>query len=302
MMAAFFRFLFLLFLLQAPCAWCGTVALVLSDYSKPYLDFQKALSDSLNEGGWKTVNIPIESASQAATSGDIVVAAGSEALRKMLTVSTNTPVLATLIPRQAYERLIAENAPIAVRKLGVIHLDQPFPRQAAFVKNLLPDIKRLGILISPETKGTLPRLRQLFAARGITLEAEEADSESTMLSALSGLLSRTDALLAIPDSNIYRRGNIKAILITAFRHQKPLVGYSDAFTQAGALASLYSTPAQIGKQAANSILTSPAAVLQASSPQQFTLSINYNVAQSLAIRVGEESGIRQQLLSEVEAR
>ena len=61
-------------------------------------------------------------------------------------------------------------------------------------------------------------------------------------------------------------------------------------------------PAQIGRQAAASILAAPNALPQAASPQQFTLSINYNVAQSLGIRIGEEAGIRQQLLGDGEGK
>lgn len=302
MMAVFFRFVLLLPLLYAHCVWSGTVALVLTDHSKPYQDFQNAFTETLTDGGWKIITLSPESATQATTASDVIVAAGSEALRKVLSLPGNTPVLASLMPRQTYDRIVAENPTPGSRKLGAIHLDQPPLRQAAFVKHLLPEIKRLGILVSPETRSLLPRLRQLLSSRGMTLEAEEADGEGAMLAALGVLLSRTDALLAIPDNNIYRRGNIKAILITAFRHQKPVIGYSDAFTQAGALASLYSTPAQIGRQAATSILSSPNSLPQAASPQQFTLSINYNVAQSLGIRIGEEAGIRQHLLGDGEGK
>lgn len=295
------RIVFAGLLLFAFNARCGTVALVLSDNSRPYGEFQATLNDLLADSSWRITAYAAESIAGQAIAADIVVTAGSDALRKMLARGVSQPLVATLLPRQGYEKILAES-PTPPRKITAIHLDQPPGRQAAFIRHLLPDARRIGMLAGGETRPGLARFRQALGNRGLTLEAEDADSDATLLPALNTLLPRIDLLLASPDAAIYRRGNVKAILITTFRHQKPLVGYSEAFTQAGALASLYSTPAQIARQTAGLLLAAPGSWPAAAAPTLFTLSINYNVAQSLGLKIPEEAAIRQALLAEGEAR
>lgn len=295
------RIAFACLLLFAFNARCGTVALVLSDNSRPYSEFQAALGDVLGEGNWRITSYAAEAINGQAIAADLVVTAGSEALRRMLARGVSQPLVATLLPRHGYEKILAESS-TPPRKITAIYLDQPPARQAAFIRHLLPEARRIGMLAGSETRPGLGRFRQALVNRGLTLEAEDSDSEATLLPALNTLLPRIDLLLASPDTTIYRRGNVKAILITAFRHQKPLVGYSEAFTQAGALASLYSTPAQIARQTAGLLLAAPANWPAASAPTLFTLSINYSVAQSLGLKIPEEATIRHTLLGEGEAR
>lgn len=295
------RIAFACLFLFALNARCGTVALVLSDNSRPYGEFVAALSEALGDGSWRVTSYAAESINGQALAADIVVTAGSEALRRMLARGIAQPLIATLLPRQGYEKILAES-PSLPRKITAIHLDQPPGRQAAFIRHLLPDARRVGMLGGGDQRPGLARFRQALVNRGLALETEDADSETALLPALNALLARVDLLLASPDAAIYRRGNVKAILITAFRHQKPLVGYSEAFTQAGALASLYSTPAQIARQTAGLIQAAPAGWPAAAAPALFTLSINHTVAQSLGLKVPEEAAIRHALLAEGEAR
>lgn len=301
-MRRIFRVLLAGLLLLASTAWGSTVALVLSDDSRPYTEFSTTLGESLADSSWRIARYPAESIASQTLNGDIIVTAGSDALRKLLARGASQPVIATLLTKQGFDRIISEFTALP-RRITVIHLDQPHARQIAFVKALLPDARRIGMLISSETRSQLPRFKQLLSARGMSLESEESDGEANLLPALNGLLPRVDALLASPDSQIFRRGNVKPILITAFRNQKPLIGYSDALTQAGALASLYSTPAQIARQTATLLISgNPATWPSSLVPAQFTLSVNYNVAQSLGLKVPEESALRQALLTEGESR
>ena len=198
------------------------------------------------------------------------------------------------MPRQTFERLLNE-APRARRQLTALVLDQPPARLSAFIRHLLPGQTRIGILSSPETRLLLPALRQ--SSGNLQFDSEDVDSDGALLPALNNLLPRVGALLALPDAGIYRRDNIKSILITTYRQQRPVIAYSSAFVTAGALAALYSTPAQIGRQAAELIEqagTLPVIVY----PAQFAIAINANVAQALGLNVTDEASLRQRLLTE----
>ncbi len=290
------RFLLCLTLLLAPVAWAGNVTLLLSDSAGPYAEFSSTFSEALNSRRWSIHLVPKADAyTPGAPAADLIVTAGSEALRQALQrAPPGTPILATLLPRQTFERLLNE-APRARRQLTALVLDQPPARLSAFIRHLLPGQTRIGILSSPETRLLLPALRQ--SSGNLQFDSEDVDSDGALLPALNNLLPRVGALLALPDAGIYRRDNIKSILITTYRQQRPVIAYSSAFVTAGALAALYSTPAQIGRQAAELIEqagTLPVIVY----PAQFAIAINANVAQVLGLNVADEASLRQRLLTE----
>ncbi len=101
----------------------------------------------------------------------------------------------------------------------------------------------------------------------------------------------------MPDAGIYRRDNIKSILITTYRQQRPVIAYSSAFVTAGALAALYSTPAQLARQAVE-LMEQPGTLPVIVYPAQFAIAINANVAQALGLNVVDEAGLRQRMLGE----
>lgn len=292
--------LLLVFLLAVSTARAGNVALVLSENTGPYAEFANTYRDALDGSNWKIASQG-GSDSLAGSSPDLIIAVGSNAFRQVLNQGGSTPVVATLIPRQAYEKLLAEN-PGRGRRTTAIYLDQPASRQAAFLRHLLPGKKRVGMLVSSETRAAVGQFRQAFATAGLTLDSEDSDTEQTLLPTLNSLLPRVNLLLAIPDTQIYRRENIKAILVTTYRYQRPVVAFSAAFVNAGALAALYSTPAQIARQAAELTQSFSATLPPPMPPSQFAVVINSNVAQALDLNIQDEAAIRRAMLADKEAR
>ncbi|HLO62762.1 MAG TPA: ABC transporter substrate binding protein [Azonexus sp.] len=292
--------LFFLLSLVTP-AWGGGLALILSESGGAYGEFAGTLEETLSGSGWNIVSTTLADApASAPTPSDLVVAVGSDALRKALSRADSPPIIATLIPRQSYERILAEYR--RPSRITAIYLDQPPARQAAFFRQLFPDQKRFGLLASPETRSQLNQYRQAFSNAGLVLDVEDADTDKALLPALNAVLDRSAALLALPDNTIYRRNNIKAILITAFRHQRPIIGYSAAFVTAGALAALHTTPQQIARQTADLIISNGTSLPPPSGPHLFAIAINPNVAQALGLKIPDEAAIRRALLADRESR
>lgn len=283
-------------------ACAGNITLALSDNGGPYAEFAAALSDALQGSNWKVTT----SGKSAATNpppgaSDLIITAGGEALRQTLARPPTAPIIATLLPKQNYEKILAESGR-ARSRITAIYLDQPPARQAAFLRQLLPGQKRIGMLVSNETRGTTGPFRQAFGHAGLTLEVEESDTDNTLLPALNALLPRVNALLAMPDSTIYKRDNIKAILITSYRHQRPVVAFSAAFVNAGALAALYSTPTQIARQTADMVVGLGPTLPPPAAPTLFAVAINQNVALALGLSVPDEAIIRRAMLADRESR
>lgn len=290
------RLLLCLVLLLAPPAWAGSVTLLLSDSTGPYAEFSSNFSEALNSRRWTIHLVPKADAyTPGAPPTDLIVTAGSEALRQALQrAPPGTPILATLLPRQAFERLVGESARPGRRLTGVV-LDQPPARLTAFIRYLLPGQTRIGLLTSPETRTFLSALRQ--SSGNLQFDSEDVDNDTALLPALNGLLPRVGALLALPDAAIYRRDNLKSILITTYRQQRPVIAYSSAFVTAGALAALYSTPTQIARQAAE-LIEQPGTLPVIVYPTQFAIAINANVAQALGLNVPDEASLRRSMLGE----
>jgi len=282
-------------------AWGGGVALVLSDRGGMYGEFSNSLEEALAGTNWSiSAKFQADAVPTLAGQAELIVTVGSEALRKTLARGDSLPIIATMLPRQSYEKILVETR--RTGRITAIYLDQPAARQAAFISHLLPGQKKVGMLFSSETRNAIGQYRQAVASAGLTLESEDIESEKALLPALNALLGRINVLIAVPDSTIYHRNNIKPILITAFRYQRPVIGYSAAFVNAGALAALHSTPPQLARQTAEMIVAHGTSLPNPTGPSQFAIAINSNVAQSLGLTLPDESAIRHAMTTEREAR
>lgn len=295
--------LFLLLSLFALPARSEQAWLVLSDNSAPYAEFESTLRSALADSRWQLNVTTTTSLTEAPRQqGDLIIAAGAPALRTVLGQNPTLPILATLLPRQSFERISSEFAGKLPKRLSAIWLDQPLPRQAIFLRHLLPDYRRVGVLLSPEARSQHTALQRALGNAGLTLDTEETDGERSLMPALGNLLPKIQVLLALPDTTIYRRDNIKPILMTTYRHQRPLVAFSAAFVNAGALAALYSTPAQIARQTVDILQQHGTALPPPGSPSLFSISLNSTVAQSLDLKIPDEAALRRALLSEREPK
>lgn len=276
-------------------AWAEEIALVLGDDSPPYQEFASSLQRSLHGSKWrirytdKTLR-PIER-----NPVDLIVTAGSEALRQTLENTGRTPVLATLLSANTYHTLL--QASTRPPPISAIYLDQPALRQARLLRLLFPDSQRVGILVSDQSASLANAFRPSFASQRLQIVTEHANNDQQLVPALESLLPRTDLLLALPDPLLYSRNSVKPLLITAYRFKRPVIAFSAALTKAGALAALYSTPAQIGRQAGEAIAARGSRLPPPSGPYEFSLSINKSVAETFGLNLPDEAELFQKLLS-----
>jgi ABC-type uncharacterized transport system substrate-binding protein len=121
---------------------------------------------------------------------------------------------------------------------------------------------------------------------------------------LSAILESSDALLALPDPFIYSRETAQSILLTSYRYQKPVFGYSQPYVRAGALAGVYSNTKQLAKQAAEIAIKSQQEIgglPPPQAPKYFSVMINRQVGRSLKIQLTDEESIHKKMV-EAEAK
>jgi len=227
---------------------------------------------------------------------DILVAVGARAMEAI--AQADKPSLNILVPRQSYEslRIRAKREP---RAFSAIYLDQPLARHFRLVKQLLPGRGRVGVLLGPATLERLKPLQQAAREQQLALNAESVASQEEIVPALKRLLASDQVLLALPDPLVYNRDTAQSILLTSYRSQTPLIAYSKAYVQAGALAAVFSTPTQIGQQAAEILLrleqTKGRALPAPQHPKYFSLSVNYQVGRSLGLVLEDEAALLERI-------
>lgn len=283
----------LLIFLNAPLAAADGVTVVLGEDSGAHAEAAERLRSFLTQSGSaRTVGKVIALTNLREGDippNDVIVAVGVSAMQVL--AQRNQPLYNILVPRAAFEKHARQSGRgTDTRHFSAIYLDQPWARQFSLLRLAMPERSRVGILLGPESFELASGLRTTAKAAGLTAVIEKANSEAELMPALKRLLDGSDMLLAVPDPVVFNRNTIQSILLTAYRRQIPLFGFSPSYVKAGALAAVYSVPAQIARQAAESIQRlGPDGHLPAPQfPRHYTVGINQQVARSLSIAIDDE--------------
>lgn len=214
----------------------------------------------------------------------LIVTIGRQAAVNVASLNPEVPILHTLIPHKVFQQLPKSNRAPSV---SAIFIDQPIQRRLLLLKVAMPDRTRVGVLVSPASKEIEYDIARNAKRYGLHPIFERLDDEKQLGSVLKQLLDRSDVLLATPDPFIFNRNTVRNILLSSYHHQTPVIGFSAAYVKAGAIAAVFSTPEEIGRQAGevaakyltdqNDRLPPPAY------PKYFSVVSNQSVSNSLQI-------------------
>jgi hypothetical protein len=278
------------------------VALVMSEESSTFNEAAEALSAELRSAGHRIQPLPFPLRPEdtgTLHASPLIVTLGTRAAQAISAMPPRGLVLHTLLPRSAFEKLPirAEDA----RRISAVFIDQPASRQIDLLRIALPDWTRVALVVGRESFELGARLQTSARDKRLRPILEQASDESDLYPTLQRVLAEPTILLAVPDPTLFNNRTISNILLTAYHHRSPVVGFSPAYVKAGALLALYSTPAQVGQQAgeaarqglATGSLPPPAA------PRHFRINTNPYVARSLGINL-EDAGVLRDKLDRLE--
>lgn len=283
-------------------AMAGTLGIVTSRLGPGYNETIEALRNELSRVPGLKVQVLDASAEPVAQrlSDDVfmVVTVGAQAARLVMqTPDWRGTTLGVLLPKAAYETLPAaeRNQP----RFSVIFMDQPMQRQINLISTLLPAVRTVGIVLGPNTEKELETYRNLAVARGLAIVSERVSRDSELYPALKSLLPTADVFLAVPDPAVVNTATAQNLLLTAFRQQVPVFGYSAAYVRAGALAAVHTTPQQFGAEAAAAVrhVMRGGSLPGSRYPRRFSVSINRSLAERLGESMPEESVVVRRLQS-----
>ena len=234
---------------------------------------------------------------------ELLVALGTEATAKVLTRFPDNPVLSLFVTKSAWQELMAterqRGAPTAV-----IFMDQPMDRFIHLAALLKPSARTLATVFGPVSALEQPTFSAEARAQGFELVSSHLGSKDNPVAALTPLFKRGDLFVALPDQGLFNRTVARWALYLGFKYKVPLVGFSRSYTEAGALASLLTSPEDIGRQGGEWLDDYLSGRDQSPwneiPPRYFSLEINPSVARALGIDIPSEEALYQQLVERLD--
>ena len=229
----------------------------------------------------------------------LVVTVGTKASQYAATMLRNTPVLAIFIPKSSFERIVSELPENSTRKYSAIFLDQPLHRLVNLGLLLQPQASQIGTVLGPISHQHLETLQQLAKNHPFNLHYRFLGNDDNPVSTLKPVVMASDIFVAVPDQAILNRSVAKWILYLSYSEKIPVIGFSKAYTDAGALASVFSTPENIGHHTGeligNWLSNQDNTIWQPQYPAYCTVKTNHAVARSLGITLPDKEILRRQL-------
>jgi putative tryptophan/tyrosine transport system substrate-binding protein len=296
--------------LFAPCkvnAYTG-VTIVMSAPTVVNLEFVDHFKRELISAKYPNIRVKVIDLQETeklvvAENSELVIALGVKALAASSKLSFTTPVMGVFTPLPSYNNLLASSGRV-LGNFSAIVLDQPSSRRLLLIKTILPSAKNVGVLMGSTSMADAENLKDAAEKLELNIHQENVYQEAELIQKLSAALESSDALMALPDPVVYSRETAQSILLTSYRHLKPVFGYSQSYVQAGALAAVYTNTMQMAKQSAEIAIQSQQAVdglPPPQAPKYFSVVLNRQVGRSLKIQLTDEETIHKKMV-EAEAQ
>ena len=259
-------------------------------------DFQKQTANSIRknleaDGDMAIIISTDDIISSAQNVKTLYVAIGEYAVKSLHEFDSNAFVLrinSRIIPGTKYNSAKSD-----------LITAQPECRHIELIKAINPDWSTVAVLSSIDSLDIAAALTKCTIRQNLNLNVYAIADKSDLLKTLETALEDNKVLLAITDPFIYNSNTVRNILLTAYRQRKPVIGYSDSFVQAGAVAAVYTSPGSIASKASTIISDFFKNNWQFNkniySTDDFSISTNTQVATSLEIVLPSKESIRKSL-------
>ncbi len=234
-------------------------------------------------------------------SDGITVAIGARACEQQLEHPLPPrSLICAFIPRATFSSLaqhFGESELVRQQRLSAIYLDQPLERQIRLARLLVPRARSIGTMFGPVSVAERERFvsaAEIEQLSPVTLTLSTSDNP---IEQLQPIVSQSDVFLALPDRALFNRSTAKWLLYATLQQQIPVIGFSRTYVEAGALAAVYTSPEQLGRQAGEQLLALVRGepLSPPSFPKYFSVSTNPVVARNLSLELPDRATLERQL-------
>lgn len=221
---------------------------------------------------------------------DLIVTIGTQATRAVTRRVTDIPIVFSLVLMAGDSETLFKKRPGNVSGAA---MDVPISIQFQRMKEVIPDLRRVGVIYNPKVTGeAVQEARAAAQSNGLSLVEIPVSSEAQVLREVEGLKGRVDALWSVADSTVFTPRSVDSILLLTLRDGIPFVGLSPSFVKAGALLSFACDYHDVGSQSgeiAVEILKGKApANIPIVYPRHVSLFLNLNTARAIHLEISRE--------------
>lgn len=238
-----------------------------------------ALSKKISDNPYFTVNTYINNLPK--DNGEILIIV-SEKLLPLLTNTNYRAKFALYVNSNEYQKS-------TVSQTAALFSDQPLQRQLSLVNSLFGNRSiNVGVAYKNENYGDdLQTISKNFPSLIINTTRI---SDQNIIRSINKIIQKNDVLLSTPEHDIYNSETIRSILLSSYRHQTLVIGPTEGFVTAGALATTFSTSDQYAYDIVSMVKQYIETNEMPSSqyPSNFSVKINYSVAESLGLSLPSE--------------
>lgn len=182
---------------------------------------------------------------------------------------------------------------------AVLYMTQPYCRQIKFTKLINSHWKNISILTNQNNPMAASGIKSCAKKYGMNTYAVETTITKYLTDEVKNALDHSDLLLALPNKDIFNEKTVKNILLTSYRHRKPVIAFSKNFVTSGALASIHSNITQISDTAVTLVekylLNDYRFTESVNYPDSYNISINRQVFKALNIKIPNTGKIKKSL-------
>jgi putative ABC transport system substrate-binding protein len=279
------------------------IAVVLSRDVAPYREAVRGFEDVLKElpQGYRLHEFTTDGVSAArgtlidkirARDPDLILTVGSAAMNLISDEIHDLPIVFSMVLPATGSRSLHELREARPNLTGA-SMEIPIRTQFDKMIEVLPTIKRIGVLYNPAVSGPLVEEASRVAADlGLELVPLAVTSETDVIEKTRTLAAEVDILWSVADSTVFSHQGLRHILLETLRNRVPFVGLSPSFVKAGALLAISTDYRDLGRQAGEQSLRILAgeetSLVPMTAPRNLSLSINMNTAKQIRVQITDE--------------
>lgn len=224
----------------------------------------------------------------------LVVAVGARAFRDALDAQSavraaDKPgvvvpvVVGVALTRHAWRQVVDTQAGPRPGQTALFWDPDPV-RQLRLARAVLPGARSVGVVLGAPDELLVTALRREAKRLGLDVVVGTLGADDSLPRRLNAVLADSDFLLGIDDPLVFSPELAKTVLLTSYRHGKPVIGPNAAYVGAGSVASLVATlPDMVDTLAASLPALLAGDVPPPRYPDHYTVATNPQVARSLLL-------------------
>lgn len=179
---------------------------------------------------------------------DVIVAIATPSAQPVVAATKSIPVVFSAVADPMAAQLVKDWQPSKTNVTGRSNMLDPV-RQADFLKDIVPNAKRIGIVYNPgeaNSVSALENLKAVLDTRGIAIVSVAAPRTVDVGPAAKSLIGRVDAMYSTTDNNVM--ATYEALVKVCNDAKIPLISSDPSGVSRGAVAGLGIDFYQLGRE------------------------------------------------------